>query len=151
MAIEQILAKLERRYPRLEKVGDAVFRAVDLYEDHPYAIRYFDVSDDLISTAAHLREYQDDLLGVSYFNRESNPDLRWNHYIYFIISAPHTSDALLKAKAAVESDREYARKLVVTESDLDAILDEQKFGVESSEGLPPDPLSIWSAILEQTT
>jgi exonuclease SbcC len=148
MAVDQIVAKLEHRYPDLQRVGDAIFRGVDLYEGRPYAIRYFDLSDDL-PAAENLREYQDKLLGVSYFDSESKPDLRWNHYLYFISSTHRVDDAFRKAKAAVEGDREYARKIVVAESDLDTILDDQRFGAESSEGLPPDALSIWSDILEK--
>jgi DNA repair protein SbcC/Rad50 len=149
MPIEQIVAKLERRYPHLERVTDAVFRAVDLYDGRPYAIRYFDLTDDVGSAAGQLHDYQNRLLSASYYNSESKADLRWNHYIYFFTSAPVTDTAFAKAKVAVESDREYARKLVVTEAELDRILDERSFGVESAEGLPPDALSIWTDTLEK--
>jgi ABC-type cobalamin/Fe3+-siderophores transport system ATPase subunit len=148
MAIEQILAKLEHRYPDLERVSDVVYRGVDLYEGRPYAVRYFDLGDNLVSTAGHLHEYQNGLLGISYFNSESKADLRWNYYLYFVISALHNGDAFLKAKASVESNREYARKVVVTENDLDTVLDDRRFGLESAAGLPPDALSIWTHILE---
>jgi len=148
MAIDQIVAKLEHRYPNLERVGDVVYRGVDLYEGRPYAVRYFDLGDDLVNTVGHLHDYQNALLGVSYFNSESKTDLRWNHYLYFVTGAPHNGDAFLKAKAAVEADREYARKVVVTENDLETILDDRPFGLESAAGLPPDPLSIWTHFLD---
>src|SRR5579864_4398854 len=108
MPTEQIVAKLERRYPHLERVADGIFRGVDVYNGRPYAIRYFDLKNDLLSASGRLHEYQDSLLGVSYFDSESKADLRWNHYLYFVTSAPATGEALLRAKAAVESDREYA-------------------------------------------
>ena len=148
MAIEQIVAKLERRYPDLERVSDVVYRGVDLYEGSPYAVRYFDLGDNLVATAGHLHEYQNGLLGSSYFNSESKADLRWNHYLYFVTSALHYGEAFLKAKAAVESDREYARKVVVPEDDLETILDDRHFSDDSAKGLPPDPLSIWTTFLE---
>jgi hypothetical protein len=47
MAIEQIVAKLEHRYPGLQQVSDVVYRGVDLYEGRPYAVRYFDLGDNL--------------------------------------------------------------------------------------------------------
>ncbi len=148
MAIEQIVAKLEYRYPGLQQVSDVVYRGVDLYEGRPYAIRYFDLGDNLVSAAGHLHEYQSELLGTSYFDSESKADLRWNHYLYFVTSALNSGDAFVKAKAAIESDREYARKVVVTENDLETILDDRGFGLESAAGLPPDPLSIWTDFLE---
>ena len=89
MSTEQIVTKLERRYPQLERVTDAVFRGIDEYNGRPYAVRYFDLSDDLVSAAGRLHEYQDSLLGISYFNVESKADLRWNHYLYFVTR--HTS------------------------------------------------------------
>jgi exonuclease SbcC len=149
MDLEQVATKLGRRYPALERLSDVVFRGVDTYDGRPYAVRYFDVSDNVVGAAEHLREYQDRLLGVSYFNTESKADLRWNHYLYFVTSKSQSGDAFLKAKAAVESDREYARKLVIAEDDLDTIFEEKRFGIESAEGLPPDPLSIWTGILEK--
>ena len=149
MSTEQIVTKLERRYPHLERVKDAVFRGVDVYDGRPYAVRYFDLSDDLLSAAGGLHEYQDGLLGMSYFNVESKADLRWNHYLYFVTATPRVDKAFLRAKATVESDREYARKMVITEGELNGILDDPHFGVESPEGFPPDPLSVWADTLDK--
>jgi hypothetical protein len=89
---EHIVETLARRYPELQHVRDTVFRGVDKYDGRPYAIRYFDVGGDTISIAANLREYQDALLGASYFN-SNKADLRWNHYLYFLASAAQSGDA----------------------------------------------------------
>ena len=149
MPTKQIVAKLERRYPHLERVADAVFRSVDVYNGRPFAVRYFDLNDDLLSAAGRLHEYQDSLLGMSYFDVESKADLRWNHYLYFVTATPRVDKAFLRAKATVESDREYARKVVVTEGELDSVLEEGHFGLESPEGFPPDPLSVWADTLDK--
>ena len=149
MPTEQIVAKLERRYPHLEQVTNAVFRGVDVYNGRPYAVRYFDLNDDLVSAAERLHEYQTSLLGMSYFSVESKADLRWNHYLYFVTSAPQIDKAFLRAKTTVESDREYARKIVVPEGELDGVLDGPHFGSESPEGFPPDPLSVWTDTLDK--
>ena len=42
---------------------------VDVYNGRPYAVRYFDLNDDLVSAAERLHEYQTSLLGMSYFER----------------------------------------------------------------------------------
>ena len=86
---------------------------------------------------------------MSYFNVESKADLRWNHYLYFVTATPRVDGAFLRAKAAVESDREYARKIVVPEEELDGVLDDPHFGAESPEGFPQDPLSVWANTLEK--
>ena len=39
--------------------------------------------------------------------------------------------------------------MVVTEGELDGVLDDRHFGVESPEGFPPDPLSIWANTLDK--
>ena len=149
MQIERIVGKLERRYPDLEQVGDAVFRGVDVYNGRPYAIRYFDLSDDVVAAAGRLQEYQDRLLGKSYFNEESKADLRWNHYVYFVTAKGRVDKPFLRARATVESDREYARKIVVLEGELDGVLADRHFGSGAPEGLPTDPLSIWARTLEK--
>ena len=149
MPTEQIVTKLERRYPQLERVTDAVYRGVDVYNGRPFAVRYFDLSDNLLSAAGRLHEYQESMLGMSYFNVESKADLRWNHYLYFVTATPRVDKAFLRAKATVESDREYARKIVVTEGELDSVLDDRSFGVEAPEGFPPDPLSVWADTLDR--
>ena len=149
MDIGQIVTKLEGKYPGLERVGDAVFRGVDLYHERPFAIRYFDLSDSLLSAADDLHKYQDGLLGSSYFDAESKADLRWNHYLYFVTAALGEDNAFVRAKATVEADREYARKLVVTEAELDRVLEEPHFGAESPEGLPVDVLSVWADMLDR--
>jgi len=143
MPNEQVVEKLEQRYPNLEQVDDAVFRGVDEHNGHPFAIRYFDLNDDLLSAAEQLHKYQDRLLGISYFDAKSKADLRWNHYLYFVTTTPRVDKEFLRAKALVESNREYARKIVVTEQELDNVIGESHFGVDSSEESPTDPLSIW--------
>ena len=39
--------------------------------------------------------------------------------------------------------------MVVTEGELDGVLDDLHFGVESPEGFPSDPLSIWADTLDK--
>ena len=140
---------LKWRYPALEEVSDVLLRGVDIYEGRPYAIRYFDLSDEIVSVASHLNEYQERILGTSFFDPTSKSDLRWNHYVYFLTSSDvSTDEARSKAKAVIETDREYARKLVLTLTELRAVLDArlQETGVPS---LPLDPLAEWTKALEK--
>ena len=149
MPTKHILAKLQQKYPDLERVADAVFRAIDLYNGQPYAIRYFDLRDDLLSAASRLHEYQEGLLGRSYFRAGSKSDLRWNHYLYFVTAIVRLDEAFIRAKAIVESDREYARKIVLTENELDDLLQDRHYRAGYSEDIPSDPLSVWVDTLEE--
>ena len=145
-----ISAILRRRYPDLEPVTDHVFRGVDLHEGRPYAIRYFDLRDDLGSTSQRLRDYQNSLLGSAYYERDAQSDLRWNYYLYFIVDRHRlTESAFLRAKTLVEADREYARKIVISDKDIESFVQASALIEKSPEELPPDPLSIWTDVLDQ--
>jgi DNA repair protein SbcC/Rad50 len=144
-----LIQSLKLRYPALEEVSDVLLRGVDVFEGRPYAIRYFDLSDDIVSVSSHLNDYQERILGTSFFDRTSKSDLRWNHYVYFLTSTDVSADEThSKAKAVIETDREYARKLVLTLTELRAALDGrlQEKGMPS---LPPDPLAEWTRALEK--
>ena len=144
-----LLESLKSRYPALEEVSDVLLRGVDIYEGRPYAIRYFDLSDEIVSVASHLNEYQERILGTSFFNPTNKSDLRWNHYVYFLTSNNASTDKdLTKAKAVIETDREYARKLVLTLTELRAVLDGH-LQEKSAPALPPDPLAEWTRALEK--
>ena len=111
---------LEERYDTLTEVSKHIFRATDTYGSQTYAVRYFDLRDALVPTAHDLSSYQDSLLSRDYFSPDSESDLRWNYYLYFVTSQANWADApFMKARAAVEADRQYARKRVISEADLD--------------------------------
>jgi DNA repair protein SbcC/Rad50 len=139
--------KLRTRYGDLERIADRVFRAVDKYAGRKYAIRYFDLTDDLIGKADQLRKYQEEILSDTYFSGEALTDLRWNHYLYFVTSvAASQSTKFAHAKAKVEADREYARKIVILEKELDSLLTEPP---ASSQAMPGDLASMWMSRLEE--
>lgn len=144
-----LVESLKSRYPALEEVSDVLLRGVDVYEGRPYAIRYFDLSDEIVSVASHLNEYQERILGASFFAPTSNSDLRWNHYVYFLTSGDVSADEeRVKAKAVIETDREYARKLVLTLTELREVLD-GRIQEKRAPSLPPDPLAEWTKALEK--
>ena len=141
---------LRSRYTELEQLSGQIVRGLDVHDGEPYAVRYFDLSDNVLSAAAHLREYQDRVLSSDYYSLEARSDLRWNHYLYFVASASQFSDSgFLAAKSAIEADRAYAKKHVVSDKALASAIRSPAFGEAPLEGLPADALSIWSGILDQ--
>ena len=134
---------LESRYDHLTEVSKCIFRATDTYESKTYAVRYFDLQDALVTTARELAKYQDALLGRDYFSPDAASDLQWNYYMYFVTSRANWREtAFANARAAIESDQQYARKHVVAEEELESLLAVKHFA-DDLRPLPPDPFSIW--------
>ncbi len=118
MNIETIKNTLNQKFRDLNEVAPNVFRATEKYHDKPYAIRYFDLSDNVLSYSNGLNEYLEKVLGEDYFDVERPIDLRWNNYLYFITSSQQQDKAFQHIKSIIEADREYARKFVITEKEL---------------------------------
>lgn len=148
--VEQAQGILRQRYPDLEAIGDGVFRGVDKYAEREYAVRYFDLNDDLANTSKAIKRYQEQILSDAYFSAQAPTDLRWNHYLYFVTSAQRADDSEFKqSKAAVEADREYARKQVVFEDELARVIAPRAPAKTTSE-LPPDLASTWAKRLDDS-
>ncbi|MDD5094040.1 MAG: AAA family ATPase [Dehalococcoidia bacterium] len=143
--------KLRTRYGNIERVGDGVVRAVDKYAGREYAIRYFDLTDDLFSRADELRKYQEKILSHTYYSGNASKDLRWNHYLYFVTStAVSKNQVFARTKAKVEADREYARKMVILEDKVDSLLAESLPAYQAvSQAMPSDLATMWQGRLDE--
>lgn len=105
----------------VDDVDDAVVRAKRLYQGKCYAIAYFDLADDIVKRADNIHEFQERILGDDFFGTPG--DLRWNNYLYFVAGPKSLSDSGFDlAKAVIEADKEYARKRVVSEDELEVLL-----------------------------
>lgn len=102
-------------------VEEAVVRVERRHEGKCYAIAYVDLADDVVGRASELHDFQERILGDDFFGTPG--DLRWNKYLY-IVAGPKSlnHDGFEGAKVAIESDKEYARKRVVSEKELEALL-----------------------------
>ncbi|SOE50431.1 AAA family ATPase [Orrella dioscoreae] len=144
--VEEIL---RGRYPDLEGVSPGVFRGVDRFGSREYAIRYFDLNDQLATTAASLKRYQEEVLSPMYFSTQVATDLRWSHYLYFITSENEADQGeYTRFKAVIEGDREYARKQIVREEDVPDLLAKGNSAAPTG-AMPVDLATTWSQTLEQ--
>lgn len=135
-------AMLRRRYPRLAEIDNGLFRAEDSYKNRSYAVKYFDLRDRIESVAASIKDYQEEILGASYYSSETPIDLRWNYYLYFVTSnRVGDSPNFSRAKDTIEADREFARKYIVEERDLDGLLSISDN--DPSDELPIDLATAW--------
>lgn len=105
----------------VHEVEDSVVRGEKKLGQRTYAIAYVDLADDVVQRYEHLRDFQERILGDEFFGAPG--DLRWNKYLYIVAGPKSLADPhFAEAKAAIEADRDYARKSVVSPSDLESLL-----------------------------
>jgi hypothetical protein len=142
----KLAEKIKARFGPVSIIRPGVFRTSEKYGSRDFTVRYFDITSNIGNVASNLREYQEELLGDTFFGKGIPADLRWNHYLYFISSeddanAPEFRDI----KARVEADRTYARKAVLTEKELDSLF---RVGEVIPESQPRDIASQWTSELD---
>jgi hypothetical protein len=104
-----------------EIINDSVIRALRQAGDSPYAVYYFDLAQNLPDSQEALTQYQDQVLGKQYF--EGRKSLQWSNYLYFVTSPQRlASGALQASKELIERDRNYARKFVISENEIDSVI-----------------------------
>ncbi len=112
--------RFSTRFPDMRQVEDSIIRFTKTADQKPYAVYYLDFAKDLPITQEKLDKYQDRVIGRFYF--EGPPSLQWSNYLYFITNEELlANNEVRQAKELIESDRNYARKFVITEKELDSI------------------------------
>lgn len=115
--VAAVREKVLKRLAHAVDLGNGVVRGDRKHQDKTFATAYVDLSDDIVERSRNLDQFQEGLLGESFFEGEGNQ--RWNSYLYFWAGPKSTEDAAFQeAKSRIESDRHYARKFVLTEDDL---------------------------------
>lgn len=126
----------------LRNIDEAVVRGEKRFGDHAYAIAYVDFADDVVERSQHLRDFQERILGDDFFDAPG--DLRWNKYLYLVAGPNSISNPqFAAAKAAIEADRDYARKRVIKPEDLESLLSIAELFAATDGGATPDVLEDW--------
>lgn len=150
MNIDAIKSTLNLSYRDLKEIAPNIFCAMDRYHEKPYAVRYFDLSDKIASHSERLNEYLEKVIGKDYFDTKRPIDLRWNNYLYFVTSDQHQQDeTFLHAKFIIESDREYARKFVISEKNLSKYIELLSRVKDRPQTPVKDLYSTWLKILNE--
>lgn len=149
MNIQDVRQRLGNKFANVEEVSAGVLRSVWRRGNRDVAVYVFDLNDRVVESAVHLDLYQDDVLGRSYFNEEASADLRWNHYLYLIASKKsREGDNFTAAKRKVEADRNYARKYVIGEEELDRTLAQiDSVALPQDSSTAGDVMQVWTAAL----
>jgi len=145
LAIKDLKERLSAQFTDVQQVDDSIIRFTKTAGKQPFAVCYFDIADRLPKTMEALSKYQDRVIGKYYF--EGRKSLQWNNYLYFVTSSGAiTNLAARQAKELIESDRTYARKLVISEEEIDSVL--QPLEATPAEAMPhANILSIWTEYL----
>ena len=132
-----------RHFVNIKEIDEHVVRGEKRHGEKCYAVAYVDLADDIIERANHLGEFQERVMGDDFFNAPEQ--LRWNNYLY-IVAGPKSiaQEGFAEAKVRIEADKEYARKRVVSEGELEEIFGDSKlFNIDN---LAPakDVIGEWS-------
>ena len=147
MNMSELREHVSQRFPQAEQIDDSVLCFTRDQGDQPFAVYYLDIASELPHTKESLNRYQDRLIGKRYF--DGRKSLQWNNYLYFLRSDEKlASREALQAKELIENDRTYARKFVIPEKEIDAVLEPHTVapsGVTQQENI----LSIWIELLTE--
>jgi chromosome segregation protein len=144
-AVREVL--VNSQFHNIREIETGVVRGERLYGNKRYAVAYVDFRDDVVRIAENLRAFQEQLLGADYFN---NPDqLRWNSYLY-VLAGPESlrAKAFQEAKARIETNREYARKYVLSIDDMRELLSNSSLSVPQQGIKTTDIITTWAKALE---
>lgn len=119
--LQSVREKVAALLGNVQNIDDTVVRGERRHEGKCYAIAYIDLADNVVGRADELYDFQERVLGEDFFG--ASGDLRWNKYLYIVAGPRSLSHGdFEKAKVTIESDKEYARKRVVSEEELEALL-----------------------------
>jgi exonuclease SbcC len=126
----------------VKNIDDMVVRGERRHEGRCYAIAYVDLADNVVGRARELYDFQERVLGDDFFGTPG--DLRWNKYLYIVAGPKSLRDGgFEKAKATIESDKEYARKRVVSEEELEELLGASQHFIPNNAGKDFNVVSEW--------
>ncbi len=145
LSIAQLREQVAKHFPNVEKVSDSVVRFTREASNLPFAVYYMDIAQELPATLGSLTKYQDQIIGRRYF--EDRQSLQWSNYLYFILSKKRLATMeVRRAKELIESDRSYARKFVISEDELERVL-EPPVLVPLPAAQQTNILSVWASRL----
>lgn len=146
MNLQTAREKISGKLAGVSEVAAGVLRGVRRRGEQDFAAYVFDLNNQLPDTVGELSNYLDDVMGRAYFDESASPDLRWNNYLYFVVSREAEGVPAFKlAKRNLEADRSYARKYVVFEDDFDQVLKElDSVAVAGESASAIDVVQAWS-------
>lgn len=143
MNVEHIKDVIAHSYGEITAYGKQLFKVTRKHNNRPLGVYFFDCTNHLAKTDFDLDAYQESLLTQEFYQQRAS--LQWNIYLYFLCEESAYSDLLESGRISeIESNREYARKYVITEDRLETELVPQKEpAAEGKKGVPTDVSVQW--------
>jgi chromosome segregation protein len=139
--------KLRQYFSNVIQVEDGVLRGEKRSNGNVYAVSYFDLHDNVVARAESIRKFQEHILGSDFYS--STDQLRWSNYLYLVAGPNSLSHPdYQQAKLLIEADRDYARKLVLTESELLERISDPKVPPPGSGLEATNVINSWAIFLE---
>jgi ABC-type lipoprotein export system ATPase subunit/tRNA A-37 threonylcarbamoyl transferase component Bud32 len=122
-----------------------VVRCERVYKNRPRSI-YFFRSAPTLPTDEELTRIHQDVVSPSYFQAQDSS--RWNHFVVLVADDAGRDSAVFRSRQRkIETDKNYARKLVVFQSELNAFVDRSLTRTEP--GAPADSVvNTWIQMLQ---
>ena len=123
MNVDALIPRLNRSFANCVKVSADfdIYRCERVYKDVPRSVYFFRASPDLPDPDELSRIHQE-VVGPSYFSAKDAS--RWNHYVVFVTDDQRRENQeFRKRRRQIEANKDYARKLVVYDSEFDGFID----------------------------
>jgi DNA repair protein SbcC/Rad50 len=120
MISENTSSAIRRAFSRCEVLSPELLRCERRVNDRLRSVYFFDTSQALLSKE-RLSDITAKALAPSYFH--ASDESRWNQYFVWVVSDSKKGDRdVAKLRRAVEGDKDYARKFVIHESEVESFV-----------------------------
>jgi len=147
VSVSELQERVAAQFSDVQQVDESIIRFTKKSGEIPFAVCYVDITEELPRTIDTLSKYQDRVIGMNYF--DGSKSLQWNNYLYFVTSEERLEkNEVRQAKELIEGDRRYARKFVITEDEIESVLNPP---VVAHTDITPHAniLSIWTERLSE--
>ncbi len=144
---ETIYQLLSDSFDKVIQIDEKVYRTEKKYNDLPFAIYYFDTSENIINPDFDINDYQEKYISTDYYTHPGY--LQWNFYLIYICTPENIRKIKKVKKVEVEKNKIYTRKYIVTPQELTTL--SSFFSISSTPGVPTnsDLDSIWIQKLKE--
>lgn len=150
MTHNQTIKMLQHHFGEVQPIEDEIIRCQKFYHDQPFQVLYLDFTNkwlDINDDAKELEHYLENIIQNDYYKNTGY--IQWNYYYTFI-----SDDEKIKGnsdkKVKIERDELYARKYIMTLSQLEELLIKtENIGKKSSVQIKEDLDVEWIKKLKQ--
>jgi energy-coupling factor transporter ATP-binding protein EcfA2 len=150
MIQKQIIKMLKHHFGEVKQIEDGIIRCQKLYHNKPFKVFYLDFTNNWLSlndVSKELEHYLESVIQNDYYKNAGY--LQWNYY-YIFVSCNEKITRNFDKKEMIERDKLYARKYIMTLSQLkEWLIKTENIGKRSSVKIEGDLGVEWIKKLKQ--